>query len=137
MELVARIVSAFAVAGVFLLSFHAAVWGDESMIAGAKKEGQLVWYTTTSPPDSKALLDAFMKKYPFVKAQSIRSGAPELVEKFFSRDAPGNTLPTLFGCLISTSSGSNGRISLPAISRLPPRNFLPAMKDPAGLLDDG
>ena len=60
MELVAGIVSAFAVAGVFLLSFHAAVWGDESMIAGAKKEGQLVWYTTTSPPDSKPLLDAFM-----------------------------------------------------------------------------
>ena len=55
MELVARIVSAFAVAGVFLLSFHAALWGDESMIAGAKKEGQLVWYTTTSPPDSKPI----------------------------------------------------------------------------------
>ena len=60
MELVTRIVSAFAVAGVFLLSFHAAVWGDESVIAGAKKEGQLVWYTTTSPPDSKPLLDAFI-----------------------------------------------------------------------------
>ena len=132
MELVTRIVSAFAVAGVFLLSFHAAVWGDESVIAGAKKEGQLVWYTTTSPPDSKPLLDAFMKKYPFLKAQSIRSGAPELVEKFIFEKRAGKYIADVIRVLdfdVERFKRENlvARYQSPAAEK-----FSPAMKDPQG-----
>ena len=74
--------------GMLLVSVPAFAQGEDSLIAGAKKEGQLVWYTTTAQTDNKVLLDAFMKKYPFIRAQSIRAGGPELAEKFlFERRA--------------------------------------------------
>jgi iron(III) transport system substrate-binding protein len=73
---------------VLCIFFSSFARGDESLIAGAKKEGQLVWYTTTAQTDNKPVLDAFMKKYPFIKAQSMRAGGPELAEKFlFERRA--------------------------------------------------
>ena len=69
MGLASKLVRALAIIGVFVVYFHSAARGDESLIAGAKKEGQLVWYTTTTQTDNKPILDGFMKKYPFIKAQ--------------------------------------------------------------------
>jgi hypothetical protein len=37
------------------------------LIDGAKKEGSLIWYTSTSVEDIKRIFDAFNKKYPFIK----------------------------------------------------------------------
>jgi iron(III) transport system substrate-binding protein len=80
--------AALAVFSMLLKSSSAFAQEEDSLIAGAKKEGQLVWYTTTAQTDNKMVLDAFMKKYPFIRAQSIRAGGPELTEKFlFERRA--------------------------------------------------
>jgi hypothetical protein len=40
---------------------------DPNVIEGAKKEGEVVWYTTTALETSKKLADEFQKKYPFVR----------------------------------------------------------------------
>jgi hypothetical protein len=44
------------------------------LIEGAKKEGSLIWYTSTSIEDIKRLFDAFTKKYPFIKTEVFNAG---------------------------------------------------------------
>jgi len=45
-----------------------------ALVEGAKKEGKLVWYTSMAIDTSKPLLDAFVKEYPFIKADLFRAG---------------------------------------------------------------
>ncbi|MGH7824518.1 MAG: ABC transporter substrate-binding protein [Candidatus Binatia bacterium] len=41
----------------------------------AKTEGELVWWTTIAQDQSQKIIEAFMKKYPFIKANYWRSGS--------------------------------------------------------------
>ena len=52
---------------------------DERIIEGAKKEGELVLYSGMTVVDGKALLEAFEKKYPFIKARHQRSSGARLI----------------------------------------------------------
>ena len=45
------------------------------LIAQAKKEGRVTWYTTVSIPEAKQLIDMFEKQYPFIKVDLLRSGS--------------------------------------------------------------
>src|SRR3989442_14352670 len=47
---------------------------QDPIVESARKEGRFMWYTSMNIPDSQPLLDAFMKKYPFIKAQVWRGG---------------------------------------------------------------
>ena len=49
--------------------------GNPELVAQAKKEGGLMWYTTISIPEAKEFADAFEKLFPFVKVEIFRSGA--------------------------------------------------------------
>lgn len=49
---------------------HAATW--EEVVAGARKEGELLMYSSRSDGDNKRLLDAFMARYPEIRASAIR-----------------------------------------------------------------
>lgn len=105
---------------------------DESLIAGAKKEGQFVWYTTTAQTDNKPVLDAFVKKYPFIKAQSIRAGGPELAEKFLLERRAGKYIADVIRVLdfdVERFKRENlvARYQSPSAEK-----FSPAMKDPDG-----
>lgn len=52
------------------------------LVAGAKKEKHLVWYTTLIPTEvSKPLADAFHKKYPFITVQLYRADSNEVAQK--------------------------------------------------------
>ena len=68
-------------------------WGQSAhtskLIEGAKREGNLVWYTTMNISDSKRLLDSFEKKYPFVKTHLSRSGGDRTVNKIMSETRAG------------------------------------------------
>ena len=43
-----------------------------SLVDAAKKEGKLVYYTVLTLPESRALVTAFEKKYPFIKTDLYR-----------------------------------------------------------------
>ena len=43
-----------------------------SRLEAAKKEGKLVYYTVLTLPESRALVTAFEKKYPFIKTELFR-----------------------------------------------------------------
>ena len=59
---------------VWLCSVSFALATEPSVIEGAKKEGALVFYTTMDIQNSKPLLDAFTKKYPFIRGDLVRLG---------------------------------------------------------------
>lgn len=54
---------------------------DPKIIAAAKKEGELYWWSTIAQDQSQRLIDEFMKRYPFIKANYWRSGSVGLHNK--------------------------------------------------------
>src|SRR4026208_2198462 len=63
---------------------------NPDLIAQAKKEGRVVWYTTVSIPESKQFVDMFEKQYPFIKVDLLRSGSGALVNRIISEYAAKN-----------------------------------------------
>jgi len=62
---------------------------DPKIIEGAKKEGQLVYYTTMTLDQSKQTADRFEKKYPFLKITLYRTGGGPLLNKIFTESRGG------------------------------------------------
>jgi len=54
---------------------------DPKVIDAARKEGEVVWYTTMSLDQSKQFADHFHNKYPFVKPTVFRAGGGSLLNK--------------------------------------------------------
>src|SRR4029450_11648872 len=77
--------------GIFLLPVIS--WSqsgpDSKLIEGAKKEGQLVYYTTMTLDQSKQTVDRFEKKYPFIKVPLFRTGGGPLLNKIFTESRGG------------------------------------------------
>ena len=101
-----------------------------ALVEGAKKEGKLVWYTSMAIDTSKPLLDAFNKEYPFIKAELVRAGEEQLMNRILSETRAGRWL---FDA-VSTSAMSvlvERRMTAPY---LPPEReaFLSEFKDPQG-----
>jgi len=62
---------------------------NPKIIEGAKKEGQLVYYTTMTLEQSKQTVDLFEKKYPFIKVTLFRTGGGPLLNKIFTESRGG------------------------------------------------
>jgi len=58
-------------------------------LEGAKKEGQLVFYSGIPIPDAQAILAALEKKYPFIKTTFYRSTGPALVSRIQTEQRAG------------------------------------------------
>jgi ABC-type Fe3+ transport system substrate-binding protein len=77
----------------FMVSFASWVAAQVShpdIIAQAKKEGRVTWYTTVSIPESKQFMDMFEKQYPFIKVDLLRSGSGPLVNRIVNEYAAKN-----------------------------------------------
>ena len=72
----------------FLGLFPTAAWPqgglDSKLIEGAKKEKRLVHWTTMTLSQSKQVVDAFQKKYPFIEVDLFRTGGDAMLNKIFS-----------------------------------------------------
>lgn len=66
---------------------------NPDLIAQAKKEGRITWYTTVAIPESKQFIDMFEKQYPFIKVDLLRSGSGPLVNRIVSEYAAKNYAP--------------------------------------------
>jgi iron(III) transport system substrate-binding protein len=103
---------------------------QSALVDGAKKEGKLVWYTSMAIDTSKPVLDAFEKEYPFIKADLVRAGEEQLVNRILSETRAG-----LWGFdVLSTSSIAtmiDRKIVAPYLA--PEReHFMDQFKDPKG-----
>ena len=59
------------------------------LIAKAREEKELVWYTTTSAGDNQAIIAGFTRKYPFLKAQALRTTGEKLRQRVLAEAAAG------------------------------------------------
>ncbi|HWP59583.1 MAG TPA: extracellular solute-binding protein [Candidatus Acidoferrales bacterium] len=64
----------------------------QKLIEGAKKEGALMWYTSTSIEDAKALFEGFGRKYPFIKTEFFRAGSARLFNRILNEARAGKVL---------------------------------------------
>lgn len=62
---------------------------DPKLIEGAKKEGEMIWYSTMTLDQSKQVIDRFQKKYPFIRPNLFRTGGGPLLNKILT-EARGN-----------------------------------------------
>jgi hypothetical protein len=62
---------------------------DSALIEGAKNERRLVHWTTMTLSQSKQVVDAFQKKYPFIEVDLFRTGGDALLNKVFTEDRAG------------------------------------------------
>src|SRR5437667_7406445 len=65
---------------------------DPKVVQGARKEGEIVWYTTMSLDQSQQFMDRFLKKYPFLKPSVFRSGGGALLNRILSEAKGGKYL---------------------------------------------
>ena len=56
---------------------------------GARKEGGLIWYSSTTAEDSLALSQKFQEAYPFVKIQHLRSPSEKMIERILLESKAG------------------------------------------------
>lgn len=121
---------------VIILFAHSA-WSQVTtpdLVAQAKKEGRVTWYTTVSIPESKQLMDMFEKQYPFIKVDLLRSGSGALVNRIISEYAAKNyAADVLHG--MSSRGGFSALRQRNILGRYesPEHKYFPAdMKDKAG-----
>jgi len=71
---------------------HQAYSQESPLVQGARKEGEIVWYTTMSLDQSQQFMDRFLKKYPFLKPSVFRSGGGTLLNRILSEAKGGKYL---------------------------------------------
>ncbi len=62
---------------------------DPKVIEGAKKEGKISYWTTMNMEQSIKVVQAFHKKYPFIKAELYRSGGDAMLNKILAENRAG------------------------------------------------
>jgi len=96
MSLLAQSLSIFLVLAEFVslpLADHGSVWAgaaaDEftAKIDAAKKEGKVILYTNAS--GIAPLIKRFEEKYPFLKVEQLRTGAPKLLSRVLAESKAG------------------------------------------------
>ena len=65
---------------------------DPKVVEAARREGEIVWYTTMSLDQSKEFMDRFLKKYPFLRPSVFRSGGGALLNRVSSEAKAGKYL---------------------------------------------
>ncbi len=75
-----------------------------SLVANAKQDKQVVWYTTTSAGDNQAIVAGFTKKYPFLKVEVLRSTGEKLRQRILTEASTGQ----FFSDVASVSSMEMG-----------------------------
>jgi iron(III) transport system substrate-binding protein len=113
-----------------LLSIEAQAQTDLSaLIAGAKNDKEVVWYTTTSAGDNQAIVAGFTKKYPFLKVQVLRSTGEKLRQRVLAETQSGQ----FFSDVLSVSSMEMGLLK--SRNLLQPYDAPEAEKYPTGAKD--
>ena len=62
---------------------------NQKLIDAARKEGEIVWYTTMSSDQSNVFMARFQQKYPFLKPSIIRLGGSALLSRIVTESKAG------------------------------------------------
>ena len=64
---------------------------DPKTIQAARKEGEIVWYTTMSADQSTSFMERFRRKYPFLKPSIVRLGGNALLSRISTEAKAGKS----------------------------------------------
>ncbi len=70
---------------------------DPKIVEAAKKEGEVVWYTSMALDQSKPVVDQFQKRYPFIKPTLYRAGGGALMNKVLTEGRAGKSFFDVVG----------------------------------------
>lgn len=65
---------------------------ETKLVEGAKKEGEMVWYTNSGIENATRYIQAFKKKYPFINANFWRSKTRQVTQRVVSEANAGRHL---------------------------------------------
>jgi len=105
----------------------------QEIIEGAKKEGEILYYTATDQSDSTRIVNKFMEKYPFIRARFFRSTSVPLLAKILAELRVGKLpadviqLGGVLGEIVGQHGGMGDYVS-PELEGIPE-----GFKDPKGL----
>src|SRR5207302_155583 len=83
------ILSALALAGVIAIPATAQDFGPPELIAAAKKEGKLVYYTANFAEVEQEVIKAFNKRFPEIKVEMVRAPGGQLITRVKTEAAAG------------------------------------------------
>src|SRR4029077_7798248 len=63
---------------------------DTQLREGARKEGTLIWYSSTTADDSLVLSQKFQEIYPFAKVQHLRGPSEKMIERILLESRAGS-----------------------------------------------
>ena len=85
-----RMRAALALTGAILLCLAVPAWaGDPVDVAAAKKEGKVVWYTSTPIATANKIIKAFEAETG-VKVELFRSGGSQVIRRFMQEQQAGH-----------------------------------------------
>ena len=88
---VARVTLFIILSGCLLTASQAGAQTEAELIAGAKKEGKVVFWSSMRIDDSKALAAGFEARYPFIKVDIFRAGGEQIVNRAMAEHLAGKT----------------------------------------------
>ena len=62
---------------------------DPKIVEAAKKEGEIVWYTSMAVDQSQVLMNAFQKKYPAIRPVLVRLGGGAIMNRVLTETRAG------------------------------------------------
>ena len=105
---------------------------ESRLLEGAKKEGGLVWYSSTTAEDAMALNQKFQEKYPFIKVQHLRGPSETMLERIVT-EARGGSFKADAVVIGEIEMDTLIRRKLLSRYDAPERNIYPQeVKDPRG-----
>lgn len=102
----------------------AETWDD--VVAAAKKEGKLVWYTNQRVQSIEPLLERFREAYPEIETEAVRLSSNAMMERFLTEYSAGRHLAdvvTTFGddsLIAGLKEGWMEQWSPPELMNFPP-----------------
>ena len=69
-------------------------FGPPELIAAAKKEGKLVYYTANFAEVEQEVIKAFNKRFPEIKVEMLRAPGGQLITRVKTEAAAGKLTPT-------------------------------------------
>ena len=62
---------------------------EKKLVEGAKKEGEMLWYTNSGIENATRYIQAFKKNYPFINAQVWRAKTRQVTQRAIQEAAAG------------------------------------------------
>jgi len=73
----------------WILAWPPSALPDETLIAGAKKEGQVSLYLSTNLTDANGMIQLFRQKYPFINVGLFRAENEKLLNRILTEASAG------------------------------------------------